>query len=333
MYSVPRISQGPPDLKDPVQPLIPLQLLNITHRYPVASGRIRIFPDYNHEEIVIGKMVEVECSLFENIAVDLNHAVDEYEPPELATCNYGSFSGEQLTFLLPNAIPLEMVRIPAGCFKMGAYPGEQGAFSREYPQRRVTLTHDFYIGKFEVTKGQWQAVMDTTPWAGKPGILNELESPAVYLTWQDTQDFIQALNVHIANSNQGSQVFRLPTEAQWEYACRAGTETRFYWGENSSDIHQYAWNLSFGTIVGQKWPNAWGLYDMIGNVYEWCEDPYEGGGYSICPEIDPTGPRYGWSRAVRGGNWFFPNGARSAYRTWEEADYAESFRGFRLAAW
>lgn len=178
-----------------------------------------------------------------------------------------------------DATPLTLVKIPAGSFMMGHYSGEVGGASDEEPQHEVNITYDFYMGKYEVTKAQWQAVMGTTPWEGQGDILDDPNSPAVDIFWDDIREasgFLEHLNA------LGLGTFRLPSEAEWEYACRAGTATRFYWGDDldGTQIGDYAWYDAntrgafegYAHVVGLKLPNAFGLYDMGGNVSEWCED-------------------------------------------------------------
>ncbi|MDP8242571.1 MAG: formylglycine-generating enzyme family protein [Candidatus Hinthialibacter antarcticus] len=225
------------------------------------------------------------------------------------------------------AMPLKMELIPAGAFTMGSPSNESGRYSDEGPQHQVTLTNGFYMGKYEVTQAQWSAVMGSNP-SSFSGMNNPVES----VSWNDCQQFIEKLN----GMNQGT--FRLPTEAEWEYACRAGTTTRFYWGDdpNNSQINQYAWydsNSSSRTHeVGTKLPNPWELFDMSGNVWEWCQDWY--GSYSSSAQIDPVGPlgpSSGSGRVIRGGGW--DGGARScrsALRGQGSPDYRGNRFGFRL---
>jgi len=140
------------------------------------------------------------------------------------TGNTGGGPSETETIMLPGNVPLEMVRIEPGTFLMGRYSGEQDSTSREDPRHQVTLTQGFWMGKYELTKAQWEAVMGTAPWSGQPYVLDDPNSPAVYVSWNNSQAFIAELNSLTGKS------FRLPTEAEWEYTCRAGTTTRFYWG-------------------------------------------------------------------------------------------------------
>ena len=238
------------------------------------------------------------------------------------------------TILLPGGVPLEMVWCPPGTFLMGRSTGELESHSEEAPQHQVTL-QGFWMSTYEVTKAQWTALMGTSPWAGQSYVLNDPDSPAVYISWNDVQSFITALNTHT------SQSFHLPYEAQWEYACRAGTTTRFYWGDdlNYTLANNYAWywenssNGQYAHIGGQKLPNAWGLFDMSGNVWEWCQDWY--GDYPSGEVTDPTGPTgptdYGSYRVVRGGSWINANyDARSARRLSTAPDSAYYYLGFRV---
>jgi len=250
--------------------------------------------------------------------------------------------GDELTVTLPGDVPLVLVYVPAGTFLMGRYSGEQDSYSYEDPQHSVTLTQDFYLGKYELTKRQWQAVMGTTPWSGLSYVLNDLDSPAVYVSWNDAQSFITALNTHISSTGQGAATFRLPTEAEWEYACRAGTTTRFYWGDDPSytQISDYAWwagnawNASeeYAHVVGLKLPNAFGLYDMSGNVFELCEDDWHGS-YTGAPTDGSAwvdSPR-GSDRLLRGGSWSaFDYGCRSALRYDLNPDLTYLSGGFRV---
>jgi len=197
---------------------------------------------------------------------------------------------------------------------MGRYPGEQDSDFNEDPQHSVTVP-GFWMAKYELTKRQWQAVMGTTPWAGSSyvHVLDDPDSPAVYVDWDDAKAFITALNSYTGKT------FRLPSEAEWEYACRAGTTTRFYWGDDPSyaEIGSYAWNYynaynvgeRYAHVVGQKLPNAWGLYDMSGNVLEWCEDDWHNSYTGVDVPTDGSAwvdsPR-GLTRVLRGGDWYTP---------------------------
>jgi len=208
---------------------------------------------------------------------------------------------------------LEMVCIPRGSFRMGS---ESGA-GDERPIHDVRISHDFMISKYDVTQGQWQALMGANPSFSKGADL-----PVVNVSWDDCQKFIIRLNVN------GKGMFRLPTEAEWEYACRAGTKERTY-----GTLDSIAWyDQNSGSKihpVGQKQPNAWGLYDMNGNVWQWCQDwlgEYPGGSVT-----DPDGPSSGSFRIARGGSWNdVATLVRSAYRNFYTQDGRWPMVGFRL---
>jgi formylglycine-generating enzyme required for sulfatase activity len=189
---------------------------------------------------------------------------------------------------ITTAIGMEFVRIPAGQFQMGSNEVDKD----ERPMHRVRISEPFYLGKYEVTQAQWEAVMGTNPSSskGNPG------RPVTNVSWEDIQEFIRRLN-----QQEGWEVCRLPTEAQWEYAARAGTTMEWY--ENDVDaIAWYAKNSGDQTHeVGQKRPNAWGVYDMLGNVWEWCHDGKRK--YTADTAIDPMGPTgAGTDRVIRGGS-------------------------------
>ncbi len=255
-----------------------------------------------------------------------------FSPPSPTPSPTPGIGLQEITIGLPGDVLLTLVRIPAGSFLMGRNAGEQDSDPAEDPQHPVTISQDFYLGKHEVTKLQWEAVMGTTPWSGYQKVLNDPASPAVFVSWNDVQAFMAALN------RQGLGTFRLPSEAEWEYACRAGTQTRFYWGDDQDYIRigDYAWywgNCSseqYAHVVGQKMSNAWGLHDMSGNVWEWCQDWY--GPYSGEAATDPGGPVSGSYRVLRGGSWGYVDfNCRSAVRDWYDPDAGIFYYGFRLA--
>ena len=202
-------------------------------------------------------------------------------------------------------VKLEMVLIPAGQFLMGSPDSAKDAGGDEKPQHRVRITRPFYLCKYPVTQEQWVAVMGSNP-SHHEGPKNPVEC----VTWDDSQQFVGRLNERFGRLHHGHVLavegeFRLPTEAQWEYACRAGSTTRFCYGNDVSALGDYAWYAanSGGKThpVGEKKSNAWGLYDMHGNVWEWCQDWYDGTYYVNSPTDDPPGPATGSNRAIRGG--------------------------------
>ncbi len=233
----------------------------------------------------------------------------------------GAFPGETITIQLPNlpvdAQPLKMVLIPAGTFPMGA-PEEEAVDEDETPAHEVTLSYDYYIGRYEITQAQWEAVMDTNPTLeyGHNLVYGD-DLPLVMVTWEECIQFCNRLS-EITGRNPAydlqtnivdlqSNGFRLPTEAEWEFAARASTSTRFYWGDddNLEQIGDYAWVAANSDDVthdvGQKSPNPWTLFDMIGNVWEWCSDIYLP--YSEEPQTNPVIQAQAGRRAVRGGSW------------------------------
>jgi formylglycine-generating enzyme required for sulfatase activity len=222
------------------------------------------------------------------------------------------------------------VKILAGSFNMG---DDTVTPSDEIPVRPVTITQDFYMGKFEVTQKEWVEVMGTTPWldgGGQPKDFVRVgdDYPATYVTWDDVQAFIAAKGPN----------YRLPTEAEWEYACRAGSETRFHYGDNPGVLGVYAiyrdnsWDEGrrYPHIVGLKLPNAWGLYDTHGNVWEWCHDWYAP--YQYEDQTDPTGPPTGEARVIRSGSFRdISDSCRSAKRDFRSPTFFKfADLGFRL---
>lgn len=205
-----------------------------------------------------------------------------------------SLSGNTLTIPVKNGINIEMVKVEAGSFNMGATPEMKSPYEVEKPVHRVTLTNNYYIGKYEVTQALWQAVMGSNPSHFKGDAL-----PVEQVSWKDCQKFITKLN-RLTGKN-----FRLPTEAEWEYAARGGNKSRGYRYSGSNTIDDVAWYendaLSQTHPVGTKQPNELEIYDMTGNVMEWCQDWY--GSYSSSPQVNPTGAASGSYRVVRGGGW------------------------------
>jgi formylglycine-generating enzyme required for sulfatase activity len=211
---------------------------------------------------------------------------------------------------------IDFVYIPAGSFEMGSSDGP----ANERPKHHVTISKGFYLGKFEITQAQWRAIMGTDP-----STVRNDDLPVGKVSWEDVQEFIRQLNA------KGEASYRLPTEAEWEYACRAGTEGPF-----AGDVDALGWyavNSGRDAMlpVGKKQPNAWGLYDMHGNVWEWVEDWFGEDYYATSPSIDPTGPTSGRSRLFRGGSTIDQaNDLRSAKRNYDQPSRRSFDLGFRL---
>ena len=232
-----------------------------------------------------------------------------------------SLSGNTITIPVKNGINIEMVKVEAGSFNMGATPEMENPDDREKPVHRVTLTNNYYIGKYEVTQALWQAVMGSNPSYFKGDDL-----PVEQVSWNDCQDFISKLNAMTGKR------FRLPSEAEWEYAARGGNKSRGYQYSGSNTIGDVAWyygNSSSTHAVGTKQPNELGIYDMTGNVSEWCQDWYDS--YSSSPQTNPTGAASGSSRVFRGGSWYFSaRDCRTSYRDCITTDYRDGNLGLRL---
>lgn len=219
-------------------------------------------------------------------------------------------------------MPADMIYVEGGTFMMGALPNDKEADSDETPRHQVTLS-SFYIGRYEVTQELWQAVMGSNPsrFQGDP------KQPVERVSWNECQTFINKLN-----ALTGEQ-FRLPTEAEWEYAARGGQKSRGYLYSGSNNISDVAWyweNSNKTTHpVGQKQPNELGLYDMSGNVYEWCQDWY--GSYSSSAQTNPTGPSSPSYRVRRGGGWYFSARCCRASSRYDAPDRSSNDLGLRLA--
>ena len=205
-----------------------------------------------------------------------------------------SLTGNTITIPVKDGISIDMVRVKAGTFTMGATAEMKNPYDDEKPTHRVTLTNDYYIGKYEVTQALWQAVMGNNPSKFKGDNL-----PVEQVSWNDCQEFISKLN------RITGKLFRLPTEAEWEYAARGGNKSRGYQYSGSNNLSDVAWykdNSGSEThAVGSKQANELVIYDMTGNVWEWCQDRY--GKYSSSSQTNPTGATSGSFRVIRGGSW------------------------------
>ena len=233
-----------------------------------------------------------------------------------------TFGSNEISIPVKNGITIDMVKVEAGTFKMGATSEMENPYSWEKPVHQVTLTNDYYMGKYEVTQALWQSVMGSNP-----SSFNGDDLPVEKVSWDDCQEFISKLN------GLTGKKFRLPTEAEWEYAARGGKKSSGYQYSGSSNVSDVAWcvgNSGNKTHpVGTKQANELGLYDMSGNVLEWCQDRY--GSYVSSSQTNPTGAVSGSYRVFRGGSWYSNAGyCRSSYRDDGSPGYRDSLLGLRL---
>jgi len=272
-------------------------------------------------------------------------------PPSLAVAPFDAAQAKQhqqawASYLgvpveMVNSIGMKLTLIPPGESLMGASDSDRDASSDEKPQHRAQITKPFYLGMYEVTQAQYQKVV------GKNPSKFEGESlPVEKVSWENAVEFCKRLS-EAAEERAAGRTYRLPTEAEWEYACRAGSTSRYSFGDSEVELQEYAWyenNSGYRTHpVGEKQANAWGLYDMHGNVWEWCQDWYEHGPYEAGPATDPSGPDEGVTRVLRGGSWRDRGGiswsadsdggiCRSACRASRVPSFRFEYIGFRVAA-
>jgi formylglycine-generating enzyme required for sulfatase activity len=220
-----------------------------------------------------------------------------------------------------------MIWIYRGEFEMGAYPDEEDASADEEPQHTVSFERGFWLGQVEITQRQWQSVM-----GDNPSHFQGENKPVDNVSWLDAKSFIDQINLSLEE-----ELWRLPTEAEWEYACRASSPTRFYWGDDPgySELANYAWysaNSNFESKdTGTRGAPDGDFYDMHGNVWEWCEDRYH---YDYNGAPDDGSAWMDWQvrdRVIRGGSWFSSGSdLRSASRSYAEPDFSSNSIGFRL---
>jgi formylglycine-generating enzyme required for sulfatase activity len=244
-----------------------------------------------------------------------------------------------------NSIGMKLLLIPAGEFRMGSRDSVKDADENEKPRHRVQITRPFFLGVHPVTQEQYEKVIGNNPSYFK----NQPENPVETISWMEAVTFCNQLSerenlrsyyqisgADVTIPDPGGTGYRLPNEAEWEYACRAGSETIYFFSDNPADLGKYAWFEGNSTLkahpVGQKRPNAFGLYDMHGSIGEWCWDWYEGRYYSQSPGTDPLGPSQGAARVFRGGGWiYYANYVRAANRGYYSPDGRVEYLGFRVA--
>lgn len=238
---------------------------------------------------------------------------------------------------ITNSVGMELKLIPAGQFLMGSPEDDADRLSYEIPQHTVRITQPFYLGVTEVTQGQWTAVMGTEPWNSQELNHEGADFPATYVSWEDAVEFCQRLTA------REGVTYRLPTEAEWEYACRAQANTRFHFDNSANSLGDYAWfdrnawdvDEKYAHAVKTKKPNRFGLHDMHGNVWEWCQDLYNAeiykqrGELTLDPVVENSAGRS--NRVLRGGGWHnSANECRSASRGGPPSTYRDTGVGFRV---
>ena len=289
------------------------------HSYIVASD------GYESEEGTVKLKVSAPSNLQIQLSKEVVAAiptVNEVAQQAPSSSSSVSFGGNTISIPVKNGITIDMIKVEAGTFMMGATSEMKMPLTDEKPVHQVTLTNDYYIGKYEVTQALWQAVMGSNPSKFKGDDL-----PVEQVSWNDCQEFISKLN-----SMTGRRL-RLPTEAEWEYAARGGKKSRGYQYSGSSNISDVVWyweNSAEKTHpVGMKQANELGIYDMSGNVYEWCQDRC--GSYVSSSQTNPTGAVSGSRRVGRGGSWGdIARFCRSSFRNGGTPDYRNCCFGFRL---
>jgi formylglycine-generating enzyme required for sulfatase activity len=230
-------------------------------------------------------------------------------------------SSRELVLNISQGITLRLALMPAGEFWMGSPASESSSYHDR--GHSVTLSQPFYIGRYEVTQEQYEAVMGRNPSFGKLAQL-----PVTQVSWGDATEFCRRL------TTMTGKTVRLPTEAEWEYACKAGSKAMFCYGDDAARLNEFGWYSenrppAGPATVGQKKPNAFGLYDMHGNVSEWCGDYYAM--YPANAQSDPTGPSEGETRIIRGGNYFSNAESLGSYkRDYNRPSTRERYLGFRV---
>jgi uncharacterized protein (TIGR02996 family) len=253
--------------------------------------------------------------------------------------------------ILTNSLSMEFVLIPPGSFLMGSRKNRNDHRPEEQPRREITITRPFYLGRFQVTQSQYEAVQGVNPSYFQPDHphCQDIDAgtlPVETVAYVDITSFCRRLSA-LPREQQAGRRYRLPTEAEWEYACRAGSTSRYNVGDTltycEANFDGYSWEddkadslptsgpVGRTTPVGSYPPNLFGLYDMHGNVWEWCKDWFDPGYYREGPTVDPPGPRRGYRRVLRGGGWSTPNDlCRSALRGHNTVTARHNYNGFRV---
>ena len=323
--------------KEAIDHILETDVAMVKHFYRVLIRRLSELYGFITQEDEQGYTVPLESSgpKAEEIPASTSARLSEsIVMPDDESCPVESWNaGDTMTVVLPGDVPIEFCYIPAGDFLMGSPRANELMQQDETPQHPVRISKPFWMAKHSVSQAQWNAIMPNNPSEFFGG-----DYPVEHVSWYDCREFLKRLCRIVGRG------FRLPTEAEWEYACRAGTTARFYWGEdaNETKIGDYAWYSDNSGInsapgdpkqpnpVGKKLPNPWGLHDMLGNVWEWCQDRY--GEYTSIAVTDPRGPYAGKEQVIRGGGWNnIPLLLRCAKRSKCGPEERQSTIGFRPA--
>jgi formylglycine-generating enzyme required for sulfatase activity len=299
----------------------------LTERYVAALDKL-MRSLASREELDLALNVKAEKGRVEFIVADvavqiakLSESVSKANPKVVTKAV--PKAGRAMTIDLGGGTEMTLLWIPSGTFRMGSPNNESGRGGNEGPEHEVTISKGFWMGKYEVTQEQYEQVTGHNPSNVKAD-----NNPVESVSWDDANKFCETM------VKKTGKAVRLPTEAEWEYACRAGTTTKYYAGNGLSDLVKTGWyrNTEGGIHpVGQKEPNPFGLYDMLGNVWEWCEDRYDEDYYRHSPGKDPRGPATGSSRVFRGGSWYaYATRCRAAQRNARSPGHSESGLGFRV---
>jgi formylglycine-generating enzyme required for sulfatase activity len=307
----------------------------------IQSGTLRKAPQRDREtgnEITVAKKNEVSQktpitsqSQAELAAPQLLVSPFASATPELGQADCAASLGLPVEW--KNSLGMAFRLIPPGEYEMGSAESEDGRSDAEGPQHKVRITRPSYLQSTVVTQGHWKQLMGTSPWSGESLVKEGSDYPAVYVSWDDAVAFCRRL------SEQDGEEYRLPTEAEWEWACRAGSQTAYGFGDDSSQLGAYGWfeenaddiGEAYAHRVGEKKPNGFGLYDMHGNVWEWSGDWFDKDWYGKSTVADPQGPSTGSLRVIRGGSWDFSTlRARSACRDRYSPDNRDFNLGFRV---
>ena len=280
------------------------------------------FADYGVEKLESNRTYELIVVTYPQYAITQNVTNQSLDSQQSTPQTHPTVSDNTISIPVKDGINIDMVRVEAGPFTMGATAEMKDPNDDEKPTHRVTLTNDYYIGKYEVTQALWKAVM-----GNKPSRFKGDNLPVDLVSWKDCQKFLSKLN------RITGKTFRLPTEAEWEYAARGGNKSRGYQYSGSNNPFDVAWftyNSGINThAVGTKQPNELGIYDMSGNVEEWCQDWY--GAYSSSSQVNPTGANSGSDRVIRGGSWgSIARGCRLSFRISSTPGSRSIFHGLRL---